>query len=61
MQQFFHKRRVEPVNSLRVNGFKQVPFTGQENSSALNGFQTGEHVWTEKLDYDPNLALNMTT
>ena len=59
VQQFFPKFRVEPDNTLIVNGLKRVPSADQENSAAYNGFQPGKHVGKDKLDYDLNLAVKM--
>ena len=59
VQKFFHKLRVEPDNTLSVNGLKRVPSADQENSATYNGFQPGKHVGKDKLDYDLNLAVKM--
>ena len=59
IKQFFHKLRVEPDNSLSVNGLKRVPSDDQENSAACNGLPVGKHVGKDKLDYDLNLGVKM--
>ena len=59
VQQFFHKLRVEPDNSLSVNGLNRVPSADQDNSASYNGFHPGKHVGKDKLDYDLNLAVKM--
>ena len=57
-QKFFHKLRVEPDNSLSVNGFNRKPSDEQIRTSD-NGFVAWEHLDKDKLDYDLNLAVKM--
>ena len=57
-QQFFHKLRVEPDNSLSVNGLNRKPSDEQIRTSD-NGFVAWEHLDKDKLDYDLNLAVKM--
>ena len=57
-QQFFHKLRIDTINSQSVNGFTKKPSDDQIRASD-NGFVAWEHLDKDKLDYDLNLAVNM--